>query len=124
MFFTCLNALAAIWLFTTPMFWPELPARGVLAMIVGTAAIVLGIFSVVSRGARIGLVVVGGALAVVNFFLPGDIDVLASHVTSALVIMACGLSPIPHVVVKAASVATPAVQEKTGPASWSERAAA
>jgi hypothetical protein len=123
MFFTCLNALSAIWLFTTPMFWPELWARGVLAMLAGTAAVLLGIFSLVSRGARMGLVAVGASLAMVNFFLPGDIGVMASYVTSALAIMAGGLSPVPHVI-KTASAATPAVREESRPADWSERAAA
>jgi hypothetical protein len=123
MFFTCLNALAAVWLFTTPMFWPDLPARGMLAMVAGTVAVVLGVFSIVSRGARIGLVAVGVVLAVANFFLPGDIGVMASYVTSALVIMAGGLSPVPHVI-KAAPVAKPAVPEESLPPSWSERAAA
>jgi hypothetical protein len=123
MFFTCLNALAAIWLFTTPLIWPELPARGVLAAVAGMAAIVLGILAIASRRARIALVVLGSGLGVVNFFLPGDIGIMTSFVTSALLIMLGGLSPVPQVVQTAAATVNPAAPEE-GAAAWPERAAA
>jgi hypothetical protein len=123
MFFICLNALAATWLFTTPMLWPELPTRGVLAVVAGLAAIVLGPLSLASRAARSGLVAIGVGLAVVNFFLPGGIAVMASYVTSALVIMAGGLSPVPQVV-ETVPVAMPAPKEETREPAWSHRAAA
>jgi hypothetical protein len=123
MFFICLNALAATWLFTTPMLWPELPARGVLAVVAGLAAIVLGPLSLASHAARSGLVAIGLALSVVNFFLPGGIAVMASYVASALVIMAGGLSPVPHVL-ETAPVVQPAVPEAASEVAWPERAAA
>ena len=75
MFFTCLNALAAVWLFTTPLLWPELPARGVLAAVAGAAAVFLGVMGIASRQARLALVALGTGLCIANFFLPGGIGV-------------------------------------------------
>ncbi len=110
MLFTCLNALAAVWLFTTPLFWPELPARGVVAALAGVAAVFLGVMSVASRRARSALVALGLGLGVINFFLPGGIGVMASFVTSALLVMAGGLALVPRVVQPAAVSEAPAAE--------------
>jgi len=121
MFFTCLNALAAVWLFTTPLLWPELPARGVLAAVAGAAAVFLGVMGIASRQARLALVALGTGLCIANFFLPGGVGVMASFVTAALTLMAGGLSPVPYVVPAAAITEAPAQEEIPAPA-WTAAA--
>jgi hypothetical protein len=106
--FTCLNALAAVWLFTTPLLWPELPARGMLGAFAGAAAVFLGVMGIASRRARSALVALGLGLGLVNFVLPGGIGVMASFITSALALMAGGLSPMPQVVRPTAVAEAPA----------------
>jgi hypothetical protein len=107
MFFTSMSVLAATWLFFTPFFWPELPARGVLAVVAGLASLGFAVMSIAAPRARLGVALIGTTLAVANFALPGGKDALANLCVASLMLIGGGLAPSPRLINVAAPVALP-----------------
>jgi hypothetical protein len=110
MLFNCLSASTGMWLLMTPLLWPDQPARAIVAGLAGLAVMVLAPMGVAAPRLNRGIAWLGGALGLLNFFLPGDIGSMANFATSGFLLILGGMAPMPRVALPMAA-ALPATRE-------------
>jgi len=101
-----LGATTAIWLLLAPVLELQTGARVPIALALGALALVLSSLATWSRSARAALAVLGTALALVNFVVPGPVGALADFATCGFALIMAGVGPWPVVVPRVAA-ATP-----------------
>lgn len=96
MLFNALSAVTGMWLMMTPLLWPDQPARAVVAGLAGLAVVVLAPLGVGLPRLNRGIAWLGGALGLLNFFLPGDMGSMANFATSGFLLILGGMAPMPR----------------------------
>lgn len=109
MFAPALGTMTAVWLLMTPLMELEDGPRAVAVIIVGLATLVLAPLSVWSRRAGSLMALLGVALGMVNFVVPGAVSSMADLATCGIVLAMAGLAPSP-VVNKLPAVVAPATR--------------
>jgi disulfide bond formation protein DsbB len=107
--------LTAVWLLMTPLMELEDGPRAVAVIVVGLATLVLAPLSVWSRRAGSLMALLGAALGIVNFVVPGLAGSMADLATCGIVLAIAGLAPSP-VVNKLPAVAAPVARSVATPA--------
>ena len=88
-------ALLAPWLLFEPLIHPMRMGKSVIGIAAALLCLAITPLAIGAPKMRPALSVIGGVLAVSNFFIPDSLSVMASHVASGAILILIGSAPAP-----------------------------